>query len=149
MASSKAVEWWDAWMWLSTPTIALHQRHFQSCRRRTLPQVLSQTAHLALTGRFPSNHWWGIAICGEGGLRVKDPKEKLKAFVSQIQVDLNYFSELYPFIKEAGKLVSQDKGHWCSEGNCNEWTTLVFHMPGRKHDTWRRETCLTHGSNKP
>lgn len=47
-------------------TIVLHQRHFQSCRRRTLPQVLSQTAHLALTGKFPSSHWWGMATCAAG-----------------------------------------------------------------------------------
>lgn len=37
-------------------TMALHQRQRQSCKRRTLPQVLSHTVHLALTGRFPSNH---------------------------------------------------------------------------------------------
>lgn len=37
-------------------TMALHQRQRQSCSRRTLPQVLSHTVHLALTGRFPSNH---------------------------------------------------------------------------------------------
>lgn len=44
-------------------TMALHQRQRQSCKRRTLPQVLSHTVHLALTGRFPSNHWCGIEIC--------------------------------------------------------------------------------------
>lgn len=44
-------------------TIALHQRQRQSWSLSTLPHVLSHTAHLALTGRFPSNHWWGIAIC--------------------------------------------------------------------------------------
>lgn len=44
-------------------TIALHQRQRQSCSLSTLPHVLSHTAHLALTGRLPSNHWWGIAIC--------------------------------------------------------------------------------------
>ena len=44
-------------------TIALHQRQRQSCSLSTLPHVLSHTAHLALTGRLPSNHWWGMAIC--------------------------------------------------------------------------------------
>lgn len=43
--------------------MALHHRQRQSCKRRTLPQVLSHTVHLALTGRFPSNHWCGIEIC--------------------------------------------------------------------------------------
>lgn len=43
--------------------MALHQRQRQSCKRRTLPQVLSHTVHLALTGRFPSSHWCGIEIC--------------------------------------------------------------------------------------
>lgn len=43
-------------------TIALHQRQRQSCKRRTLPHVLSHTVHLALTGRFPSSHWCGIEI---------------------------------------------------------------------------------------
>ena len=57
-------------------TMALHQRHLQSCRRRTLPHVLSQTLHLAETGRFPSNHWWGIDTWGEvrvqrSGVRVE------------------------------------------------------------------------------
>lgn len=47
-------------------TMALHQRHRQSCSLRTLPQVRSQTAQRALTGRFPSSHWWGMATCGEG-----------------------------------------------------------------------------------
>lgn len=42
-------------------TIALHQRQRQSCSLRTLPHVLSQTAQRALTGRFPSSHWWGMA----------------------------------------------------------------------------------------
>lgn len=46
--------------------MALHQRHRQSCSLRTLPQVRSQTAQRALTGRFPSSHWWGMATCGEG-----------------------------------------------------------------------------------
>lgn len=41
-------------------TMALHQRQRQSCSRLTLPQFLSHTTHLALTGRFPSSHWWGI-----------------------------------------------------------------------------------------
>lgn len=49
-----------------TLTIVLHQRHFQSWRRRTLPHVLSQTAHLALTGKLPSSHWWGMATCAAG-----------------------------------------------------------------------------------
>lgn len=40
--------------------MALHQRQRQSCSRRTLPQFLSHTTHLALTGRLPSSHWWGI-----------------------------------------------------------------------------------------
>lgn len=44
-------------------TMALHQRHRQSCSRLTLPQFLSHTTHLALTGRFPSSHWWGINTC--------------------------------------------------------------------------------------
>lgn len=48
-------EWAGRWR-----TMALHQRHRQSCSRRTLPQFRSHTTHLALTGRFPSNHWWGI-----------------------------------------------------------------------------------------
>lgn len=46
--------------------MALHQRHLQSCSLRTLPQVRSQTAQRALTGRFPSSHWWGMATCGQG-----------------------------------------------------------------------------------
>ena len=37
-------------------TVALHQRHLQSCIRSTLPHVLSQTVHLALTGKLPSIH---------------------------------------------------------------------------------------------
>lgn len=43
-----------------TLTMALHQRQRQSCSLRTLPHVRSHTTHLALTGRFPSSHWWGI-----------------------------------------------------------------------------------------
>jgi len=34
----------------------------QHSHLRTEPQVLSQTAHLADTGRFPSIHWWGIVM---------------------------------------------------------------------------------------
>lgn len=37
-------------------TMALHQRQRQSCSLRTLPQVRSQTAQRALTGKFPSSH---------------------------------------------------------------------------------------------
>lgn len=43
-------------------TMALHHKQRQSCKRSTLPHVLSQTAHFALTGRLPSSHWCGIAI---------------------------------------------------------------------------------------
>lgn len=66
------------------PTIALHQRHFQSCRRKTLPQVLSQTAHLALTGKLPSNHWWGIAICEEVVTKVKYSEIEIAGFCVSI-----------------------------------------------------------------
>lgn len=52
----------DKIMQMHTLTIALHQRQRQSCRRSTLPQVLSHIVHLALTGRFPSSHWCGIEI---------------------------------------------------------------------------------------
>lgn len=58
-------------------TMALHQRHRQSCSLRTLPQARSQTAQRALTGRLPSSHWWGMATCGEGEgvTRVPPPGE--------------------------------------------------------------------------
>lgn len=48
-------------------TIALHHRQRQSCRRSTLPHVFSHTVHLALTGKFPSSHWCGMAICRASG----------------------------------------------------------------------------------
>jgi len=97
VASNKAGKILDAWTWFIAPTIALHQRHFQSCRRKTLPQVLSQTAHLALTGRLPSNHWWGIAICEEVVMKVKYSEIETGGFCLSNTVRFKVFSIALPF----------------------------------------------------
>lgn len=54
-------------------TVALHQRHRQSCKRSTEPHVLSQWIHFADTGKFPSCHWCGIIRLPSGSSIISLP----------------------------------------------------------------------------
>lgn len=53
--------------------VARHHKHRQSCNRSTEPQVLSQSKHLADTGRFPSIHWCGIIRLPSGSSMISFP----------------------------------------------------------------------------